>query len=569
MVRQLIRLKAKIMWNTISRQTWVLVMTILGLLYALSILSMIGAGVVFGILAGHEHIIMPMLTFAGGIFILGWWLVPAMFSGMDNTLDPKKFAPYLGPSRKFAFGLSVATGIGVPGIFSTLAFFMPAIGWAVAGQWVSAIAALLLLPLALLTAFTWASAITTWVGVRLQATSTRRDMSTAIATIIFLLVFTPLGVWINWIVQDFNPDFFIQSAEIMGWTPFGAIWGVPASLAQGNILFACLRLLIALVTYACGFWGWSHVIFGAMSGLARPVSQKAQEAIAAGRREIDPHHAQKKFAHPIAGRATSSAKVPNALPRVELWQICGLSAPTASMAARTARYWIRDARLLVTVITVPLFFFMGIMWTRLPGMSSAHGTFFIYMAPVLIGATIGASTQYDSTAFWIPVSSAIKGKHERRGRLFGSLPLNSGILVVCTLAIAFFKGLGIMETLVLLIFLMALLIDAAVVTLIIGSAWVYPVQPPGTSPMSARGTGSFMTTMLTQTATLCGSVIASLPVLVVYILSNTGVLPSWMVVLTGIIWTCLFAHLGLLWAGRIWDRRSVKVLNTIRSWPGH
>ena len=41
---------------------------------------------------------------------------------------------------------------------------------------------------------------------------------------------------------------------------------------------------------------------------------------------------------------------------------------------------------------------------------------------------------------------------------------------------------------------------AAATTLVVNARWVYPVQPPGTSPLATKGTGSFLLTMLMQLA---------------------------------------------------------------------
>ncbi|QPK82049.1 hypothetical protein G7Y41_04445 [Schaalia sp. ZJ405] len=569
MVRQLMSLKARIVWNTIRRQTWVLVMTILGLLYGLSMLAGITVGVVFSILDGHVEVTQSMLTLVGGILVLGWWIIPMTFSGMDNSLDPQRFAPYVGPSKRLALAMAVATGVGVGGIVTALVMLLPVLGWALNGQWLAAIVSFILIPLALLTAFTWARALTTWMGIRLQATSTRRDLSAAVSSLIFIVVVAPTGLWLNWLTRHFDPSFVSLTQTVVSWTPFGAVFGVSAALAHGNILVALARLAIAVVTVVAGMWLWRRALSSVMGGVAQPVSDEAKEAIAQGRYLIDPS-ADTAPEPRGRGRAASSL-IPASLPRVERWQSVGLSAPTASLAARTARYWLRDARLLVNAGTIVFFFAFALMWSHLMPADAGPdmGWFFIFLMTILVGTSVGSLAQYDSTALWILVSSPITGRQERRGRFVGSLPLMLGLLILGTVVFSVFKGLSVSESAMLLTLMCGIFVSSSIVTFIVCARWVYPVQPPGTSPMSARGTGSMMSTMVIQLGTMLAAGVVCLPVIVSYVLGTVGIIPAWAVVLIGLVWTVLVAHFGLLWAGKVWDRHSADVLTTIRSWPGH
>ena len=54
---------------------------------------------------------------------------------------------------------------------------------------------------------------------------------------------------------------------------------------------------------------------------------------------------------------------------------------------------------------------------------------------------------------------------------------------------------------------------AAATTLVVNARWVYPVQPPGTSPLATKGTGSFLMTMLLQLVGFAGTAVLADPVL--------------------------------------------------------
>lgn len=561
MVRQLIALKAKMTWNTFTRQTWVLVMVVLGLMYALSMVAGMTVAVVGSINWGYADVTLAVLTLGGAGLVLAWWIVPAMFSGMDNTLDPERFAPYVDPSPRFASGLIAATGIGVAGILSALLSLLPALGWAVARNPLAALAALLVAPLALVTAFTWARAFATYLGTRLRATSTRRDMSAAVSSTLFILIVAPAGVWMQWLARNFTPDAVVRSARIGAWTPFGAAFGVPAAVAEGDWLSAAARLALAVLTLAVGFRLWLRVLADAMAGVANPVSERALDAITEGRRLIDP---SKEGANEDRPRAAHDY-----LPRVQWWQMMGLSAPTASMAARTARYWVRDARLVVSLTSPLLFIILAVMWDHMAGMPDGMSMFWLYFMPIVQGTVIGSLAQYDSTSLWISVSSAITGRQERGGRLVGSLPISAGLMVAGVLAYALLTGKGPGDTANLVTMVIALLACSAALALIVGSVWVYPVQPPGTSPMSTRGTGHMMATMLIQSAALLGASIAGLPVIISTALSHAGVAPAWVGPLVSVPWAVVVTVVGVRLAGRLWDANDVAILTKIRSWPGH
>ena len=64
MVGQLIRLKARMTWNTLSRQTVVLVLGILGILYGLAVVVTLAAGVFAAAISGHGDLVNAALVIA-------------------------------------------------------------------------------------------------------------------------------------------------------------------------------------------------------------------------------------------------------------------------------------------------------------------------------------------------------------------------------------------------------------------------------------------------------------------------------------------------------------------------
>ena len=92
MVGQLIRLKLRIIWNTVRRQTAVLVLAILGTLQFGTMY--VGALVGTAFLAQSEGAatLAAVLPIVGPVVFLLWLILPILFSAMDNSLDPVRLA---------------------------------------------------------------------------------------------------------------------------------------------------------------------------------------------------------------------------------------------------------------------------------------------------------------------------------------------------------------------------------------------------------------------------------------------------------------------------------------------
>ena len=139
MVGQLIRLKFQIIWNTIRRQTAILVLSIIGALY----MAFVGASIYVGLafLARSEEAarVAPLFAFAGPLVMAAWLVFPILFSSMDNSVDPVRLAPFVGPSKRLATALAAATAIGPGGIFSAVILGLPTWFALWRAQWLEAI----------------------------------------------------------------------------------------------------------------------------------------------------------------------------------------------------------------------------------------------------------------------------------------------------------------------------------------------------------------------------------------------------------------------------------------------
>ena len=282
MVGQLIRLKLRIIWNTVRRQTAVLVLAILGTLQFGTMY--VGALVGTAFLAQSEGAatLAAVLPIVGPVVFLLWLILPILFSAMDNSLDPVRLSPYVGPSKRLGAALAASTAVGPGGLLSAMALFVPTWFALWRAQWVEALgwllAGIVTLPLAVL----WARVVGTWFAVRLDS-SGKKDTLTMVGFVTFFVVLTPLGYWMKLLSESFSAEVFYAGMNVALWTPVGAPFGVIASLLEGAWVAAAIRVLITVATAVVGWRAWLAVLRPVMSGYAGPISADAQRAIDEGR----------------------------------------------------------------------------------------------------------------------------------------------------------------------------------------------------------------------------------------------------------------------------------------------
>lgn len=587
MVRQLIRMKASMIINTLTQQKWMLVMSILGLIYMLFIIGTLYVGVIFTVLTGEITSVIVGSTIGVALLTLGWTIVAPLISGADSVMEPKRFASFMAPTWRFALGLIIVAGVGIGGIISLLLAVLPGLAFLLNGDIVTAFLALIGTFLHLFIGFTWSRVFAAWLSDRLSASSSRKEMTTAIVAIVFIGVMAPMGLWIQYLSEGITVEMLETAYDVIGWTPLAAGFSAVGQLWSGSWGVAFAQFLIAVAWAGLGVVLWHYLLRNQMADRARPVSRAADLAIAEGHHLIDPTKDAKGKRLVMAGSGSDlgvsdshgaavadSVEAPKSfLARVEWWQRLGLTPATASMVARTSRYWLRDARIMIGPPAALIFYMFPIIFSKIYDFDAevGVGNFFIYFAPVMLGMTVGSLAQYDSTALWIVVSSRMHGWEERLGRFLGSLPINLSVVLVGTALFSMTVGQGrsTAEIVVLVLVQVSLFVGSTVGTLALGSVWVYPVQAPGTSPLATKGTGNMTSTILIQTVSMVVAVVINLPVIIAVGFFWGGGVSVWVPAVIAPVWTLVVAVVGIWWAGRLWDRNKVRLLTTIRSWPGH
>ena len=67
-----------------------------------------------------DGVAATVVVVAGSLVVVGWAVVPVLAFGVDETLDPARFATLPVRARDLVPGLTVAGALGVPGIATAL-----------------------------------------------------------------------------------------------------------------------------------------------------------------------------------------------------------------------------------------------------------------------------------------------------------------------------------------------------------------------------------------------------------------------------------------------------------------
>ncbi|MCC3277608.1 transporter [Arthrobacter sp. zg-Y40] len=374
MVAHLLRLKLLLLRNSLRRSPWQLVGIILGALYALGLLAFLLAALF--VVGADPALARTAVVLAGSAAILGWALIPVVFSGLDLTLDPARFTTYAVPMRQLLAGLAVGGLIGIPGAATALAVLAQALGWY---RSPAALAAALVMAAAALFTCLVAARVTVSAAVSLTGSRRFREASTMLLIIPLVL----LGPIISAVGEGIasSGDFLIRLASGLSWTPLGAVWSVPGDVALGNYGAAAAKALIAIAFLAALVVAWKLL-------LQRALVNPPQAAAARGK----------------AGGLGLFARFPGT--------------PSGAVAARAMIYWLRDPRYSASLLVVPL---LAVVLVFGSNSYEGNGTWLVtlLLAPLigfLLGFSLHADVAYDNTAFALHLSTGVSGRADRAGR---------------------------------------------------------------------------------------------------------------------------------------------------------
>jgi ABC-2 type transport system permease protein len=517
-VAHLVRLKLRLLANGLRRSAWQIVGLAVGALYGLGIVMAALAGLV-ALSTQDAELIRTVLVLAGGLLVLGWWVLPVLAFGVDETLDPARFATFPIPRRPLLTGLTLAGVVGVPGVTTALVALTTTVTWrqhpiAVPFALVGAV-------LALATCVVGARATTTLLAPLV----TRRRFREVVAAVVILPLFL-LGPIFSVLARGIASaeDVWPGIARAAGWTPFGAPWALAADAADGLWGAAALKVAISVATLALLVAAWSW-------GLDASVDRGTQR-----------------------GRARTRTRGLGFFGRLP-------ASPTGAVAARCLTYWMRDSRYAIGVAIVPLVPVM--LWFGFRGGAAmlAVGPFVAYM----MGWTISADIAYDGTSFWMHVAAPIRGRVDRAGRVLAAGLLGLPVVTVMTLLSLAMAGRWDATAPILGVSL-GMLTSALGVASVVSARVVYQVPQTGESPFSSKQGGS-TASLVSQTLgglVLLALVLPEVALGVAAVVTGSALLGVLgLVVGVGLGTTLLVV--GVRLGGELYDRRAPLLLQTLVS----
>lgn len=527
MVATVLRIRFRVLGNTLSRSPMQLVGFILGTLGALWMLLLAGVGLFFvGTL--EFDVARASVTAAGAALTLGWVVGPVFAAGVDTTLDPAKLAPFPMTTRQMMLAITAGGLTGVPGIATALGGLLTFLVWA--RQPVAAIAAVVCVPLGVLICVVASRAVTALAGGLGGGRRTREIVGLVGFT---LLIFaSPLLVGVlNGVRAAADRGIPAQAiVEGVSWTPIGAAWAIPGDLAVGAWPTALLKLAIAAATLALLWVLWSRSL--SASVIAPPARSAAR-------------------------RRSGSLGWFGVMP----------STPVGATWARSLTSWTRDMRYLKQLLSVPFTPILILLYSQ----GDVSGPFFA-MSGLLVGYFAGilayTDVSYDGTAFATVLQTGIRGRDDRLGRMLGAATVSIPLVIVADVVTVAIAGRWELLTAVLGASLGLTLVGLGV-SAVSSAILVVPTPAPGDSPFK-RVPGSSFAMFLAFF--LCWGLVAvlSVPVLVPAVISAvTGsALAGWIALGVGPVLGVVIFALGVVVGGRRFDAGAASLLAQLRTFRG-
>ncbi|MBG0560665.1 ABC transporter permease [Actinoplanes sp. NEAU-A11] len=521
-----VRLKLRITRNGLRGRPARIAMFVLGAVTA-GLLAIFGyaAFATPGLLdsARSAEVLFP---FAGAALVFGWFLMPLLFFGIDDSLDPAQFALLPLARRTLLGGLAVAALIGLPAL-ATLAATAGMVDTAARlGGPGAALAQLCGIVCGLLLCVAVSRAVTSAF-----ATALRSRRARDLATILLAVVAASLGpaqLLLLGLLNQANWSSVELIAEVAGWTPVGAPYTVGLDVVAGRAWAVPVKLLIVLVSVGGLLWWWSRTLERAMAGAATAGSRRGSTATRSdGRGPVD----QLLFRWSPRSRF-------------------------GALMARETRYWWRETRRRAALIT------LAVAGVFLP-LTSAFGSGGARGLAVVVGAIapIGLANQfgYEGSAYATNLATGIPGRLEVHSRAAAHALFTVPLLLLVAVVTGLLAG-GRPES-----------IPAQFGTLLatygVGLALVLPVSvraayalPDPTTPF-ALSSGGGLGKALPSLGAMVGAILGALPVLLAGGL--LGPVWLWIGLPIGLAYGLAAYALGARLAGGLLDRRMPEVLAAV------
>ncbi len=517
MVAHIVRLKWQLLLNGLRRSTPQKVGMILSSLYGLSVLSQGLVALVALRFSLPSDVARIAITVGGSGVTLGWALLPVIAYGIDETLDPARFATFAIPRRQLVLGLLLSSLVSVPAAVTAILAFATVITWS------RSVLAMLVAPVAAVVAVLTCVALSRVTSTAFSAVLSRNRRGKEAVSLVMLVLAVGFAVASSSIIGRLSvPGVLARLADVLGWTPLGLAWSAPADIVDGAIVPGLLRLVLAVVFLVLALLAWDSLLRRALEN----------------------------------PRATSGG---SAASDTGLGWFGRLPAtPTGAVAARSMTLWRRDPRYLSSAALM-LLLPLGLLVGPVTGGSS---TWSLAMAPTagfLLGWSTHNDISYDGTAFWGHVATGVSGRADRLGRLAPMAVVGSLLLPGYATLAGVVTGRWSLWPAMFGIGLGFLLTGFGVAS-VMSALKPYPVPGPGENPFGAPPGSSALTVVLQAMAGTAVFVL-NVPLLgfgVGALLGHTWM--GWLCLGLALVLGPAALAVGTWWGARIYERRAPELL---------
>ena len=516
-----VRLKLRLTANGLRGHGWRTALFVIG---ALMGVFWSFAGFVLLALPGLLHelrVATIMLPLFGAALVLGWLFLPLVFFGVDESLDPARFALLPLTRRTLIPGLFAAALTGMPAITVLLLSLGSVFSAAELGGVGAAAAQLVGVVAGLLLCVAVSRSVTSAFATALRSRRSR-DVATIALTLVAGLL-GPLQLAAAAGAEHADWDRVAAVANVVAWTPPGAAYSLGVDVAAGRAWTVPLKLLIVLAAIAALVWWWASSLERAMLGGA---------TAAAGR--------------PARGtaRAAVDRLLVRGLPRSRF----------GALMSRELRYWWRETRRRASLLT------LSVIGVFLPVMlaASGGGTGTVVFVGTMAALSLANQFGFEGTAYAANIVAGVPGRTEVLSRSAAFSVFVVPLLVVISVVVAVTGGepadvAGRLGTM-----LAAYGVGLAVVMpMSVRTAYALP---DSTNPF-AMSNGAGFTKGLQTLGALAVAAIAVVPLLVVsYLAADTW---RWAGLPIGLLYGGAAFYAGARLAGDLLDRRMPEVLAAV------
>lgn len=438
-VRLLLRLKAQLTWRELTRSPWLIVGTALGGVWALVMVGFYGGAMVSAPTFLDAQGVRTTAVLVASTFTLVWWLASLVSGRADATLHAGYFAMFPVSSAAIAWGQLLGALVGFFGPLTIVLLVLHASMWRLdVVAWVTAV---LLVPVGWML-MVLGNRCFTAVAEGLLARRRVGEVMTLILLALLILI-GPVFVALFFVIMSLGASLH-SIADVLAWTPLGALWAIPADLSHSAYAIAAARAGIVAMTASVLTWLWLRCLVASWES-------GPQRFMGAGGRQRG-----------------QGAGLFDRLP----------AQPWAAVAARSLIYWVKDPRYSASLVSV--LFLCALSFVSFGG----FGPVSFFAAPFvafLMAYTISGDVSYDHKGFALHLLTGIKGSADRLGRVVGMLLPGVPLTVLATVAVVVATGRpellpGVIGTSVVA------LLGGAGVSSVVSARYTYPAPLPGRSP---------------------------------------------------------------------------------------